>query len=134
MAMVVILLAMVAAAAVGGLALAVWWAAETIWFRPRRLERALMAQGLIGSRYQFPSGDLKKHRELVVEARQKPIPLSHRIIPRAAPQLIHNWELCGGEVDELEIRVLRGYAILVKLAEEKTLEDNHRMDKNHPDN
>ncbi|KAG0458138.1 hypothetical protein HPP92_023295 [Vanilla planifolia] len=98
MAMVVVLLAMVAAAAVGGLALAVWWAAEMMWFRPRRLERALMAQGLIGSRYQFPSGDLKKHRELVVEARQKPIPLSHRIIPRAAPQLIHNWELCGGLV------------------------------------
>ncbi|KAG0458117.1 hypothetical protein HPP92_023274 [Vanilla planifolia] len=95
MAMVVVLLAMVAAAAVGGLALAVWWAAEMMWFRPRRLERALMAQGLIGSRYQFPSGDLKKHRELVVKARQKPIPLSHRIIPRAVPQLIHNWELYG---------------------------------------
>lgn len=63
------------------------WLATWLWWRPRRLECALRAQGLLGTRYRFPSGDLKENARLVREALVKPIPLSHSIIPRVSPLL-----------------------------------------------
>ncbi|KAK8933467.1 Secologanin synthase [Platanthera zijinensis] len=43
-------------------ALVLWavWMATWLWWRPRRLESALRGQGLTGTRYRFPSGDLKE--------------------------------------------------------------------------
>ncbi|XP_008776863.2 cytochrome P450 72A15-like isoform X1 [Phoenix dactylifera] len=66
------------------------WAAkvvEWVWWRPRRLERALRARGLRGTRYRFLHGDITDSARLSKDARSKPIPLSHQIIPRVLPHL-----------------------------------------------
>ncbi|RLM93697.1 cytochrome P450 72A13-like [Panicum miliaceum] len=72
--------------------LAVWAAyraAERCWLRPRRLDRALRAQGLGGTGYRFPAGDLKENARLNEEARSRPMPLCHDVIPRIAPHLLN---------------------------------------------
>ncbi|RRT41384.1 hypothetical protein B296_00041191 [Ensete ventricosum] len=64
------------------------WAVRVLnwaWWRPRRLERALRVQGLNGTAYRFPNGDLKERARFSKEARTKPMPLSHNIIPRVLP-------------------------------------------------
>ncbi|KAG2590304.1 hypothetical protein PVAP13_5NG275500 [Panicum virgatum] len=68
-----------------GLLLALWWAwrvLESTWIVPRRLGRALQSQGLPGTPYRFPFGDLKRFSRLAAAARAKPMPLSHDITPR----------------------------------------------------
>ncbi|PKA61214.1 Secologanin synthase [Apostasia shenzhenica] len=85
------------AAAAVAVAFSFWRAAEWLWLRPRRLERALKGQGLQGSRYRFPFGDLKEDVQLIREASRTPIPLSHRIVPRVAPDLQRRLELYGGK-------------------------------------
>jgi cytochrome P450 family 3 subfamily A len=75
-----------------GALVALWWAwrvLEMAWISPRRLARALQAQGLHGTAYRFPFGDLREFARLVGVARSKPMPLSHGITPRVAP-LYHN--------------------------------------------
>ncbi|XP_062215899.1 cytochrome P450 CYP72A616-like [Phragmites australis] len=66
-----------------------WWAwraLERTWFIPRRLGRALRAQGLRGTAYRFPAGDMKEFIRLGAEACSEPMPLqSHAITPRAVP-------------------------------------------------
>ncbi|XP_065016022.1 cytochrome P450 CYP72A616 [Musa acuminata AAA Group] len=74
---------------VGGLLLLVW-ALRTLnwaWWTPRRLERALRAQGLNGTPYRFPNGDLKENVRLAKEALSTPMPLTHNIVPRVLPFL-----------------------------------------------
>ncbi|CAL4975181.1 unnamed protein product [Urochloa decumbens] len=82
--------------AVAGVAAAVallYLAASTLewaWWTPRRLDRALRAQGLRGTRYHLFTGDLTENERLNREARTKPLPLGcHDIIPRVLPML-HN--------------------------------------------
>ncbi|TVU35804.1 hypothetical protein EJB05_17710, partial [Eragrostis curvula] len=65
--------------------LALWWAwrvLESAWIIPRRLGPALQAQGLRGTVYRFPFGDLKEFARLAAAARAKPMQLSHDITPR----------------------------------------------------
>nr|XP_010927481.1 cytochrome P450 CYP72A219-like [Elaeis guineensis] len=72
---------------VGLLLLAAWAvrALEWVWWRPRRLERALRAQGIKGTRYRVLKGDLKDMARFSKEAQSKPMPLSHCIVPRVLP-------------------------------------------------
>ena len=57
-----------------------------LWWQPRRLERALRAQGIHGTSYQFPAGDLKEYDRLAKEAWSKPLPLRcHDIAQRVTP-------------------------------------------------
>ncbi|KQK08833.1 hypothetical protein BRADI_2g44190v3 [Brachypodium distachyon] len=74
-------------------ALLVLWAAslaaERCWLRPRRLGRALQAQGLRGTAYLFPTGDLTENGRLHEEARSRPMPWCHDIAPRVVPHLHH---------------------------------------------
>jgi hypothetical protein len=76
----------------GLLALLVVWGAyragERCWLRPRRLDRALRAQGLSGTEYCFPAGDLKENARLNEEARARPMPQCHDILPRIMPHLL----------------------------------------------
>ncbi|GJN18306.1 hypothetical protein PR202_gb05454 [Eleusine coracana subsp. coracana] len=59
-----------------------------LWWQPRRLERALRAQGLRGMSYRFLIGDLKDHGRLIREAWSRPLPLRcHDIAPRVAPSV-----------------------------------------------
>ena len=64
-------------------------AAETFWLRPRRLDRALRAQGLTGTEYCFPAGDLKENARLNDEARSRPMPPCHDVVPRVMPHLFN---------------------------------------------
>ncbi|KAF0919791.1 hypothetical protein E2562_031654 [Oryza meyeriana var. granulata] len=68
------------------------WAAQMLewaWLAPRRMDRALRAQGLMGTEYRFLHGDLNENLRLVTAALSKPVPMDrpHDIIPRIAPLL-----------------------------------------------
>ncbi|KAJ6795179.1 cytochrome P450 72A15-like isoform X1 [Iris pallida] len=71
-------------------------AAEWLWWKPWRLERALRAQGLKGTPYRFLYGDLKESFKLSMEAKSKPMSSSsHDIIPRVLPFLQSSMEQYG---------------------------------------
>lgn len=62
------------------------WTLEWAWWTPRRLDRALRAQGLKGTRYRLFTGDVRENARINREARTKPMPIgSHDIIPRVQP-------------------------------------------------
>ncbi|XP_062215870.1 cytochrome P450 CYP72A616-like [Phragmites australis] len=64
---------------------------DKLWWRPRRLERALRAQGLRGTSYRFLTGDIKEFGRLNEEAWCRPLPLGcHDIVPRVTPFLYNN--------------------------------------------
>ncbi|XP_066309239.1 cytochrome P450 CYP72A616-like [Miscanthus floridulus] len=77
--------------ALGALAVAAlcgaWRALDRFWLRPRRLGRALRSQGLPGTAYRFPSGDMREFLRVAAAANSEPIPLaaSHAVAPRALP-------------------------------------------------
>ncbi|XP_020405764.1 secologanin synthase isoform X1 [Zea mays] len=77
------------------LAVVVAWcaarAAEWAWLKPRRLERALRAQGIRGTAYRPLAGDAPLSDRLAREARSRPPlpPGCHAIVPRAMP-LVHH--------------------------------------------
>lgn len=56
-----------------------------VWFKPKKMEKFLRAQGLDGNSYKFPFGDLKEMVHLIVEAKTKPIGLNDDIVPRVLP-------------------------------------------------
>ncbi|XP_006644395.1 cytochrome P450 72A11-like [Oryza brachyantha] len=73
----------------GAALVALWWAwlaLDRAWLRPRRLERALRAQGLRGTPYRSPAGDVPLNARLNREARARTMPLGcHDVVPRAMP-------------------------------------------------
>ncbi|CAO2170711.1 unnamed protein product [Urochloa humidicola] len=75
--------------ALASAAAALWWgwrALERFWLRPRRLGRALRAQGLPVTAYTFPSGDMREFVRLAAAARSGPmLPASHAVASRALP-------------------------------------------------
>ncbi|PAN29590.1 hypothetical protein PAHAL_5G236300 [Panicum hallii] len=80
--------ALAGAAAAAALLWLVAWTAEWAWWTPRRLDRALRAQGLKGTRYSLFTGDLRENARINREARTKPLPLGyHDIAPRVQPML-----------------------------------------------
>ncbi|CAM0881359.1 unnamed protein product [Alopecurus aequalis] len=61
---------------------------DRLWWRPRRLERELRAQGIRGTSYRFLVGDLREQGRLNKEAWSRPLPLRcHDIGPHVAPFL-----------------------------------------------
>ncbi|KAJ4975328.1 hypothetical protein NE237_000434 [Protea cynaroides] len=62
-----------------------WKVLEWIWWRPKMLERLLVEQGIRLTPYKLLIGDVKEQLRLLVEARSKPMNLSHDIIPRVLP-------------------------------------------------
>ncbi|KAK3161341.1 hypothetical protein QOZ80_1BG0075920 [Eleusine coracana subsp. coracana] len=77
----------------GLLTLLVAWAGyhavERFWLRPQRLSRALRAQGLGGTAYRFPAGDLTENARLNAEVRSRPMPPCHDVVPRVMPHLLN---------------------------------------------
>jgi len=73
-------------------ALVLWWAAQVLeyaWWAPQRMERALRAQGLRGTRYRFLWGDLKEESRLTAAALARPVRTDrpHDVFPRVSPLL-----------------------------------------------
>ncbi|TVU35803.1 hypothetical protein EJB05_17709, partial [Eragrostis curvula] len=67
-----------------------WRALEWGWLSPRRLGRALRAQGIRGTSYRFPDGDLKEGVRRLAAERAKSMPLqSHGISARVLP-IVHD--------------------------------------------
>uniref|UniRef100_A0A0D9V362 Cytochrome P450 n=1 Tax=Leersia perrieri TaxID=77586 RepID=A0A0D9V362_9ORYZ len=66
---------------------AVYWAAERYWLGPRRVAGKLLAQGLCGTAYRFPFGDLPENARRSEVALARPMPLCHDIAPRVVPFL-----------------------------------------------
>ena len=64
--------ALAGAAAAVALLWLVAWTAEWAWWTPWRLDRALRAQGLKGTRYRLFTGDLAENARINREARTKP--------------------------------------------------------------
>ncbi|XP_022848536.1 cytochrome P450 CYP72A219-like isoform X1 [Olea europaea var. sylvestris] len=62
-----------------------WRIANWLWFRPRKIEKYLRAQGFSGNPYRPIHGDSKEMAAMIKQANSKPINLSDDIIPRALP-------------------------------------------------
>jgi hypothetical protein len=65
----------------------VWHLADWAWLQPRRIERALRAQGISGTSYKSLNGDISEYTRLMKEATSKPMELSHNIGPHVVPLL-----------------------------------------------
>ncbi|CAO2204081.1 unnamed protein product [Urochloa humidicola] len=82
--------ALAGAAAAAALLWLVTWTLEWARWTPRRLDRALRAQGLRGTKYRLFTGDVRENARRNRAARSKPLPLGcHDIIPRVQP-LFHD--------------------------------------------
>ena len=68
-----------------GLGFLVLNAARSLWFVPKKLEKIIRQQGIQGSSYRFPFGDIWEFRRSMKEAESKPFPFSHDILPRVLP-------------------------------------------------
>jgi hypothetical protein len=74
----------------GTLSFVLLWLLDRLWWHPRRLERALRAQGLRGTSYRFIRGDLIDYARRTREARSRSLPLRcHNIAPLVGP-LLHD--------------------------------------------
>jgi hypothetical protein len=61
---------------------------HVLWWRPRRLERALRAQGLRGRPHSLLAADVRENARVTREAWSRPLPLGcHDIAPRVVPFL-----------------------------------------------
>ncbi|KAJ4842393.1 hypothetical protein Tsubulata_000940 [Turnera subulata] len=72
-----------------------WRLLNSLWLRPRKLERLLRQQGFHGRPYRFLAGDLRENATLTQQARSRPIPLSDDIIPRVIPFLHQTFQEYG---------------------------------------
>ncbi|KAL5228236.1 hypothetical protein ABZP36_016501 [Zizania latifolia] len=76
-----------------------WLVARTLewaWWTPRRLESALRAQGVRGTRYRLFTGDVRENARLGREALLKPLPLGcHDIVPRVLPMFCNAFKEHG---------------------------------------
>jgi hypothetical protein len=81
-------------------ALLLWKAArllDRLWWEPRRLERALRAQGLRGTSYRFLTGDFREYRRSKEEAWARPLPLRCHDIAGHVEPFIHGAVLEHGK-------------------------------------
>ncbi|KAI3778608.1 hypothetical protein L2E82_07989 [Cichorium intybus] len=67
------------------LLLTTWRILDSLWFKPKKIEKSLRAQGLKGNSYRFMFGDLKEMTQMTRQAKSKPIDLKDDIVPRALP-------------------------------------------------
>jgi hypothetical protein len=84
--------------------LLLWLAAQVLewaWWAPRRMNRALRAQGLRGTQYRLLWGDLMEDQRLIAAAKTRPVSVDrpHDILPRVAPLLHHAIQEHGNDND-----------------------------------
>ncbi|KAK4285527.1 hypothetical protein QN277_002216 [Acacia crassicarpa] len=61
-----------------------WKVVNWLWLRPKKLERLLRQQGLQGTPYTLVTGDSTRMSSMHLQAKSKPMNLSHDIIPRTS--------------------------------------------------
>ncbi|XP_021845119.1 cytochrome P450 72A552-like isoform X1 [Spinacia oleracea] len=74
-----------------------WKLLNGLWLNPKRLEKCLKQQGLVGNSYKFLIGDMKESSTLRAQALNKPIPFTHDYYQRIQPfthQILNN--SCAG--------------------------------------
>ncbi|KAL2229992.1 UNVERIFIED_CONTAM: cytochrome [Sesamum indicum] len=64
---------------------AAWRFLDTYWFQPKKLEKILRKQGLIGNPYRFFFGDARETGKMFKETYSKPIGITDDITPRVLP-------------------------------------------------
>ncbi|XP_056698578.1 cytochrome P450 72A552 isoform X2 [Spinacia oleracea] len=75
-----------------------WKLLNGLWLNPKRLEKCLKQQGLVGNSYKFLMGDMKESSTLRAQALNKPIPFTHDYYHRIQPfthQILNN--SCAGK-------------------------------------
>ena len=60
-----------------------WKILNSMYFKPKRLEKLLRSQGFKGNPYRFPYGDLKEYGQALQQLMSKPLSLDDDIKPRA---------------------------------------------------
>ena len=68
---------------------------NSIWFRPKKLEKLLRQQGLAGNSYRILYGDLKERAAMREQANSKPMNFSNDIAPRVIPSIHHTIQKYG---------------------------------------
>ncbi|XP_022936867.1 cytochrome P450 CYP72A219-like isoform X2 [Cucurbita moschata] len=68
---------------------------NSIWFRPKKLEKLLRQQGLAGNSYRILYGDLKDRAAMREQAISKPMNFSNDIAPRVTPSIHHTIQKYG---------------------------------------
>ncbi|KAI3778602.1 hypothetical protein L2E82_07982 [Cichorium intybus] len=74
-----------------------WRILDRLWFKPKKIEKFLRAQGLKGNSYRFIFGDLKEMAKMTRKANSKPIDLKDDIIPRVLP-FVHKSVAAYGKI------------------------------------
>ncbi|CAN1152320.1 Cytochrome P450 CYP749A22 [Linum perenne] len=61
-----------------------------VWLRPIRIQSAMASQGIKGPRYRFLLGNTKEINDMITEAVNNPMEISHQMLPRIMPH-VHSW-------------------------------------------
>ncbi|XP_022140092.1 cytochrome P450 CYP72A219-like isoform X2 [Momordica charantia] len=72
-----------------------WRVVNSIWVRPKKLEKYLRDQGLAGNSYRLLVGDRKDISARMAQAMSKPMNFSHRIFPRVLPFVHQTIQIYG---------------------------------------
>ncbi|XP_076882804.1 cytochrome P450 CYP72A219-like [Bidens hawaiensis] len=63
----------------------IWRILNWLWFKPKKIEKFLRDQGLKGTPYKLLYGDLKEMVQMMIDAKSKPMNLTHDIAHRVSP-------------------------------------------------
>lgn len=68
---------------------------NSLWWKPKWLQRKLKQQGIMGTPYRPLIGDMKVFVKLISEAWSKPMNLNHKIVSRVDPFTLHTHHKYG---------------------------------------
>ncbi|XP_042007056.1 cytochrome P450 CYP72A219-like [Salvia splendens] len=74
-----------------------WKLLNSMYLKPKRLEKLLRRQGFKGNPYRFPYGDLKEYGQALQQLMSKPLSLDDDIKPRAMTFAFNTMEKYGNE-------------------------------------
>ena len=72
-----------------------WRLLNSVWLKPKKIERYLRQQGLIGNSYRLLHGDFREMSRMIDEANSRPISLSDDIVQRVLPFHYHSIKKYG---------------------------------------